>query len=186
MLPLPGSYTLALTANDGQLSTTSFVQITVLLNHAPVVKVAPDQNIFSSGDSDGNRHRDSHRRWPASGQHTHGKLGPGPVPAGHDCESQPDCDQVQLPGPGFYEFEISATDGVLTSHATQSITVFNGPPPAVPVVSIASLAEEDDLHKPVPVIGSVSGGKWTLDYRLNNDDGAATTPLSPWLLGPRR
>ncbi|HWZ43992.1 MAG TPA: hypothetical protein VNW97_10970, partial [Candidatus Saccharimonadales bacterium] len=36
----------------------------------------------------------------------------------------------------------------------------------------------DDLHKPTPVIGSVSGGSWTLAYSLNNDEGAAATPFT--------
>jgi RHS repeat-associated protein len=173
-LPLPGSYTLALTANDGQLSTTAFVQITVLLNHAPVVKVAPDQNIVSSGPVtttiSGTASDDG---LPVGSTLTVG-WAQGQFQQAAIVNPSQLTTQVQLPGPGFYEFTLSASDGVLSSNATQSITVVSVPP-AVPAVSITSPAEEDEIHKPVPVIGSASGGKWTLDYRLNNDDGAATT-----------
>src|SRR5262249_29452425 len=47
-----------------------------------------------------------------------------------------------------------------------------------PVVSITSPADQADVHKPTPVIGNVSNGNWVLDYRLNNDEGGATTPFT--------
>jgi hypothetical protein len=81
---------------------------------------------------------------------------------------------VQLFGAGIYIFLITASDGAGTAVHDVVVNVITAPSAVPPVVSIASPADQADIHKPVPVTGSVSGGNWTLAYRLNTDEGSAT------------
>jgi RHS repeat-associated protein len=174
-LPLPGVYLLALTANDSQLSTTSFVQITVLVNQAPTAVAPANQTIVSAGpvtltlsataSDDGlplGNPLTVHWRTPQAAT----------IVTPNQATTQ-----VQIPGPGTYIFVFDVSDGVFTSEVATTITVSATPPPLPPLVSIASPADADDIHKPALVIGNVSGGSWTLAYRLNTDDGSATTPF---------
>ncbi len=183
----PGGYTLALTASDGQLSTTAYTQVTVLLNQAPVVTVGPNQNIVSAGPvtatlsgtvKDDGLPVGSTVTFSWRGGRADGIVSPQPVIVTPGQLTT----QVQLPGPGTYNFSLAASDGVLTSHGDLTIQVFDVPP-SPPLASITSPAEEDEIHKPAPIIGSATGGKWTLDYRLNTDDGAATTAFTTFATG---
>lgn len=186
---IAGQYVLALTASDTQRSTTAYVPITVLHNNFPVIVPEADQTVVIGADGTATATlaaQITDDGLPLGSTLTHTWVTTSSRPAGVPVPviAAPSAatTAVQLFGAGTYIFIINATDGVGTTVHDVVVNVIT-PPPAPPVVSIASPADQTDIHKPVPIIGSVSGGSWTLAYRLNTDEGAATTPFTTLATG---
>jgi RHS repeat-associated protein len=182
----PGQYVLALTASDGQLSSTAYLPVRVLQNQRPVVNGGAAQTIVGSGGvvvtlsavvtDDG---------LPLGGALTYQWfLARGAGNVSITSPNQP-VTQVSVSNPGQYIFGLTVSDGLESSSGSTTITVVTSPPvvPPPPTVSIVSPADQAEITKPVPVTGSVSGGNWTLSYRLNTDQGAATTPFTTLATG---
>ena len=181
---VPGVYQLALTVNDSQLSTSSLVPITVYRELAPVI-ISPS-NITVTAAPNGTATATITAQVSDDGlplgstvalQWSGNFVGGGPLPviaSPHAASTQ-----VNFPQLGGYSVVLTASDGLLTTTRGTVVNVVANPTVSPPAVSISSPQDQTDIHKPSPVIGSVSGGSWTLGYRLNNDEGAASTPFIP-------
>ena len=119
-----GTYVLRLTANDGALSSTDDVTVTVQgpANQAPVVDAGPDQTVTLPAHRPG-RHR--HRRRPARAGRsvTTGWTkvsGPGTVTFGDPAAVDT---TASFSGAGTYVLRLSANDGALSSADDITVTV---------------------------------------------------------------
>ena len=77
----------------------------------------------------------------------------------------------------MYVLQLLASDTQLQATSQVTVTVNPGvaPPPPPPVVSIAGLADGQEITKPTPIVGSVSTGSWKLEYSLLDGSGNPTT-----------
>ncbi|HAF12398.1 MAG TPA: hypothetical protein DCK99_01610, partial [Blastocatellia bacterium] len=164
----PGTYLLRLSANDGELSTSDDVLVSVLAeNYPPTIDAGPDQTTLLSqlvplngGVSDDGL--------PLAGSLTTSWTvvsGPDPVTF---ANANVRVTSAQFSSPGMYVLRLSATDGQLSASDEVNITVRENVAP--PAVKITSPADGDSVTQPTAVAGSVSDGVWELEYSLASDD----------------
>jgi RHS repeat-associated protein len=164
-----GTYVLRLTADDGELQASGEVRITITpMNQPPEVSAGEDKILLLPQNrvTLNGRVRDDGR--PVGGALTvvWRKLsGPGPV-----AFASPNAavTEVTFAEAGVYRLRLSASDTELESSATVTVKVIPSGP--VPTVAITSPADGAEVKAPTEVIGSVSGGAWQLDYRLDGDE----------------
>jgi hypothetical protein len=125
-----GVYVLRLTANDGALSATD--DVTITLNQAPVVDAGPDQALSWPDDStivDGTVTDDGLPDPPASVTTTWSKVsGPGDVTFDDTSALST---TVSFSGLGSYVLRLTADDGELTSSDDMTVTVATNLPPVI-------------------------------------------------------
>jgi hypothetical protein len=127
---VPGSYTLLLTARDGEKSSQSDVNITVLpaANQPPVVNAGPDQTITLPGGAslDGTVSDDGLPNPPASLTTTWSKLsGPGTVSFANASATDT---TVFFSAPGDYVLRLTTNDGAAAVSDDINVTVNPAPP----------------------------------------------------------
>ena len=171
-----GTYFLALTASDSELTSSAVVKIvvTAAVNLAPVVNAGADQAITlpintvtlnGSATDDGLPVGSKLRfAWNAVS---------GPAGVTFSNPTAP-VTQATFTIAGTYVLQLAVTDTQLTGTATVKIIVNQIPPPP-PVVSFTGLADGAEITKPTPIIGSVSSGSWKLEYSLLDGAGNPTT-----------
>ena len=125
---LGGTYVLTLTANDGELTGSDTVTVTVTpaRNLAPTVNAGPDQSLTlptATASLAGTRHRRRPARRTVTTQWTK-VSGPGTVTFGNAAASLDDRD---LLAPGPYVLQLTANDGAVSSSDTITITVDSKP-----------------------------------------------------------
>ncbi|HEX3130445.1 MAG TPA: Ig-like domain-containing protein, partial [Thermoanaerobaculia bacterium] len=176
-----GTYTLRLSAYDGQYTSTDDVVVTVTpANKAPVVNAGPDQAITrplfatmaGTVTDDG---------IPAGAviTTTWSKVsGPGTVAFSNAGSLTT---QVSFSASGIYTLRLTANDTQLTASDDVAITVNDPPPP--PTVSIAAPLDGATLTAPASITGSVSGGDWKLEHALRTDDSDAALSWTTFATG---
>jgi len=175
---LAGVYLLRFTADDGEYRASDEVTVTVepapVLNDAPVVDAGPDQALTlpAAATLGGRVTDDGVPEGGALTQRWSVVSGPGPVAFADRARAATTAAFVD---PGTYVLRLSASDSQLTS--SDDVTVAAGAPAgAQPTVSLATPADGAEVTTFADVVGSVSGGVWKLEYRL---DGAAAA-AAPW------
>jgi RHS repeat-associated protein/uncharacterized repeat protein (TIGR01451 family) len=178
--PVAGVYVIKLVASDGQLSSSAQITITVTTaggNQPPSVSAGPNQTIqlplntvALRGDA-----RDDGLPAGSTLSVTWSALsGPAPV-----TFSNPNSlvTQATFGAAGVYVLQLLASDTQLQATSQVTVTVNPGvaPPPPPPVVSIAGLADGQEITAPTPIVGSVSTGSWKLEYSLLDGNGNPTT-----------
>jgi RHS repeat-associated protein len=184
----PGTYVLQFEATDGL--TTSAATITVdaiVVNQAPVVTMPPTltlsgpttTTITASATDDGYPTGATLTgTWTSLGGPAAVTFAPatvtGPEPGPLNATTQ-----VTFPYPGTYALQLDVGDGQLDGVATTNVTV--GAPVAAlpgtaPTVSIGGVTDDQEVTKPVAILGTVSDGAWVLEMRLGGRDDVNT----PW------
>ncbi len=137
-----GVYELTLTADDGALTSTDTVTITVTtapVNTAPVVDAGPDQSIELPADAVlAGSASDDGLPLPPSLTTTWSQTG-GPVGAATFNDENATDTAVSFTTNGVYELTLTADDGALTSTDTVTITVTTAPVNTAPVVDAAQI-----------------------------------------------
>ncbi|HEX7183230.1 MAG TPA: RHS repeat-associated core domain-containing protein [Thermoanaerobaculia bacterium] len=175
---LPGTYVLRLTADDLEYRTSDDVTITVepapVLNDAPVVEAGPNQTLTlpAAATLNGSVTDDGFPEGGALTSQWSVVSGPGPVTFADRTQTATTATFVD---PGTYVLRLSASDSQLTSSDDVTVTA-SAPAGAKPTVSLTSPADGAEVTTFTDVTGSVSGGIWKLEYRLDGD--AAST--APW------
>src|SRR5579864_5405775 len=171
-----GTYFLALTASDSALTSSDIVRIvvTAAVNLAPSVSAGPDQTItfpVSSVTLNGSASDDG---LPLGATLTYAwseLSGPAPVTFSNPAAA---ATQAGFTVPGTYVLQLAVSDSALTGTASARIIV-NPEPTPPPVLSFTGLTDGQEITKPTPIIGSVSGGSWKLEYSLLDGSGNPTT-----------
>ncbi|MCZ6799289.1 MAG: FG-GAP-like repeat-containing protein, partial [Nitrospirae bacterium] len=158
---LPGTYVLRLTADDGALTTSAEVTITVNpappINQAPSVDAGPDQTVlFASGaDLDGTVSDDGLPNPPGALTTTWSQES-GPVPVTFGGANNVDTN-VSLSAPGVYELRLSANDSDLT--ASDTVTIISTFTPATGFTAYNDLAwGTGQLTTNITTFSSPNGG----------------------------
>jgi RHS repeat-associated protein len=174
--PGAGTYILLLTASDGQLSSSSDVQITVNpanTNTPPTVSAGPPQSINLPQTSVTLNGAVTYNG-PANGTRTIAWSVVSAPSGGTVTFSAPNAavTQATFSVVGSYVLQLTATDSSLTSTASTSVTLGPalGPPPTVSI----SLPDGIQITQPTVITGSVSNGGYKLEYALLDD--AVSTP----------
>jgi RHS repeat-associated protein/uncharacterized repeat protein (TIGR01451 family) len=180
VFPVAGVYTIKLTASDGQLSSSTTINITVTTaggNQPPSANAGPNQSIQLPVNTVALRGvaRDDGLPVGSTLSVTWSAFsGPAPV-----TFSDPNSlvTQATFGAAGVYVLQLLASDSLLqaTSQVTVTVNSSAAPPPPPPVVSVAGLTDGQEITKPTPVIGSVSTGAWKLEYSLLDGSGNPTT-----------
>jgi RHS repeat-associated protein len=167
-----GTYYFQLSANDGQLTSSSATSLTInAAEKPPLVSAGPNQVVQLPANA-----------VTLSGSVTPGFTGQnitvtwtelyGPAAAVISSPNQLTT-LVTFTGVGefvgSYQFQLTATDGVLTSTANVGVTV--NPASAPPVAQILTPADGTEITKPVVVTGNVSPVNWFVEYSPNTADG---------------
>jgi RHS repeat-associated protein len=178
--PTAGVYVIKLTASDGQLSSSASISITVTTpggNQPPTVNAGPSQTI----------------RLPQTTVTLNGFAADDGLPTGSVLSiawsqiSGPAAVSFTTPNAavtqatftvaGTYVLQLRASDTQLsaTSQVTIIVQAAIVQPPPPPVVSVAGLADGQEITAPTPIIGSVTTGTWKLEYSLLDGNGNPTT-----------
>jgi YD repeat-containing protein len=171
-----GTYFLALTASDSELTSSDVVKIvvTAAVNLAPVVNAGADQTItfpVNTVTLNGSA-TDDGLPLGATLSFTWSELsGPAPVNFSNPTAA---VTQAGFTVPGIYVLQLAVSDSALTGAATAKIIV-NPEPVPPPVVSFTGFADGSEITKPTAIIGSVSSGSWKLEYSLLDGAGNPTT-----------
>jgi RHS repeat-associated protein len=186
-----GTYVLRLTASDSELSGSSEITITVNgPNQPPTVNAGPDQTAIVGAPA--SLHGEVSDDGLPTGvplQATWSKMsGPGSVAFSNPHQA---ATAATFSAEGTYELRLTASDSELTSSDDVLVTVEAAPP--APVVSINNPADGSRITTLTNFVGTVSGGLWRLEYRLNSGSatqgqgwtmiGAGNTPVTNGLLG---
>ena len=143
---LAGAYVLRLSANDGALSASDDVNVSVSPgNAAPVVNAGPDQSVeIAQGASlDGTVTDDGLPAPPALTTQWSKVSGPGTVGFGNANAVDTTATFSAL---GSYVLRLSANDGALSSNDTLTITVVpNNAPPVVNAGPNLTVPKDDDI-----------------------------------------
>jgi hypothetical protein len=182
---LPGVYVLALSANDGDVSTDDLIQITV--NRAPAVEAGAAQTISSGSPASLNGTvTDDGFPAPATLTATWSKVnGPGTVTFGNQNAVDT---TATFSLAGSYTLRLSVTDGHLTTSDTVVINVSDGTTNLPPTVSAGTdltvtlssratlngIVNDDGLPAPATITAtwSMDSGPGTVTFANAN---AATT-----------
>jgi RHS repeat-associated protein/uncharacterized repeat protein (TIGR01451 family) len=171
-----GTYFLALTASDSELTSSAVIKIvvTAAVNLAPVVNAGADQTItlpVNTVTLNGSATDDGLPVGIAL-RFAWNKIS-GPAGVTFSNPTAP-VTEATFTVAGTYVLQLAVTDTQLTGTATAKIIVNQIPPPP-PVVSFTGLADGAEITKPTPIIGSVSSGSWKLEYSLLDGAGNPTT-----------
>ncbi|KPK53598.1 MAG: hypothetical protein AMS22_07185 [Thiotrichales bacterium SG8_50] len=152
-----GVYTLRLTANDGALSSSDDVVITVNpappVNQAPVVNAGPDQTITLPGNAtlDGTVTDDGLPTPPALTTTWSQVSGPGTVTFGNPNAVDT---TASFSAAGSYTLRLTANDGALSSSDDVVVTVEPAPPVnTAPVATDNTYTTNEDTPLTVPAPG---------------------------------
>jgi hypothetical protein len=169
-----GSYVLRLTANDGALSTSDDIAITVnaaAVNKPPVVNAGPDLTITlpATASLNGSASDDGLPNPPGFITLTWTKVsGPGTVTFGNSTAA---VTTATFSAAGTYVVQLTANDGALSTSDTAQITVNAAPVNKAPVVNAGP-----DLTITLPATASLNGT--VTDDGLPNPPGAVTVTWS--------
>ncbi len=190
-----GVYELTLTADDGALTSTDTVTITVTtapVNTAPVVDAGPDQSIELPADAVlAGSASDDGLPLPPSLTTTWSQTG-GPVGAATFNDENATDTAVSFTTNGVYELTLTADDGALTSTDTVTITVTTAPVNTAPVVDagpdqsielpadavLAGSASDDGLPLPPSLTTTWSQTGGPVGAATFNDENATDTAVS--------
>jgi RHS repeat-associated protein/uncharacterized repeat protein (TIGR01451 family) len=178
--PSDGTYVLRFTADDGEFRTSDELSVTVQpapqMNQRPSVQAGADQTVtlpstiaLSGAVTDDGL--------PSGGALTSRWTqvsGPGPVTFADPGRSATTATFVE---PGTYVLRLTADDSQL--RASDEVTVLaQAPAGPRPAVAIASPRDGAEITTLTDVVGSVSGGVWKLEHRLDADDSSP----NPWVV----
>lgn len=178
--PAEGTYILRFTADDGEFRTSDELSVIVQpapqVNHPPSVDAGAGLTVtlpatvpLSGTVSDDGL--------PAGGALTSRWArvsGPGPVAF---ADPGRPATTATLVDPGTYVLRLSANDTQLA--ASDDVTVVaQAPAGPLPTVAISSPADGAVITTLTDIVGSVSGGVWKLEHRLDADEGS----LNPWVV----
>jgi len=164
-LSATGSYLFQLSVSDSALTTTATTTVTLQEppNQAPVVTVPSNFSV----------------QLPSGAVALNGTATDDGLPLGSALRvtwsSSPSTvsfananaavTSATFPAAGTYTLTLSATDSSLTANRNVTVTVLAAPAP--PTVSL-NLSDATEITQPTAIIGSVSGGNWTVKYALYN------------------
>ena len=161
--PGPAVYTLTLTASDSELTAAAQTVVTVISDNVrPTITMAAPQTIALPARSVNLSATVSDDGKPAGGTSwTRWSSVSGP-PA---SIANPRAMQTvaTLSDPGIYVFQLTASDGELTSTQTLQVTLA-APSGALPVVALSSPDDGAAITAPTTIQGAVDSGAWTLEY----------------------
>lgn len=163
----PGVYVLRLTGSDGSLTESDDVKVIVNgMNKAPEVNAGVDQAVTLPNDAalSGTATDDG---LPADSSLTVSWTmvsGPGTVTFTNPAAA---ATTATFSTDGTYVLRLTAIDSELTS--TDEVTVTVNPEQPKPTVVITSPGDGSELTTRTPVVGTVSGGQWRLEYRPGGD-----------------
>lgn len=168
--PVVGTYVVALTASDGQLTTTVPITVTVPERPlAPSVTLNPtSQTVFLPSQASISASVTSNAG-PVTFQW---KFYSGPGTVTFSNPTQPST-LVSFTVAGTYQIQLLSTNSAGTTSSVAQVTVVqpSGPPPAASIATI----DGSDITKPTAIVGTVSG-TWKLESsRLSNDP--SVTPV---------
>jgi len=168
---LSGTYTLRLTATDGELAYSDEVVIHVQpdLNQSPVVDAGTDQVVmFAEGEPivsawlDGSVSDDG---LPSSWLLSQWSLVDGPSPVVFKYRNG--AYLASFGAPGVYTLRLTGDDGALSATDEVTVTVLAYVP--LPALEITSPTNTQQVMAPSAILGSVSSpviASWELQYRL--------------------
>jgi len=168
--PTTGAYRLALTANDGQRSTTAEINVSVVAyNQAPTVDLGPDLQgtteapviLTYTVSDDGLPTGRLLTNWTADG--------PVQIDGGNGQAI------LTFPGPGSWNLTLTVSDGVLTGQDTVRVTILPSPNEP-PDVELLTPFDDTVLTAPFEVVGRAQSPileSWALQLRDKS-------PNAPW------
>jgi RHS repeat-associated protein len=160
-----GKYVLRLTASDSALSRTDDLNVTV--NRAPAVDAGADQSIHlpNAAALRGTVTDDALPAGKAIVVTWSKVSGPGAVSFSQPAAATTNATFTEA---GTYVLRLTANDSLLQDSDELAITV-NPPLPPPPSVAIGSPADGAEVTSRTGVTGSVSHGRWRLEYSLGPD-----------------
>jgi RHS repeat-associated protein len=163
--PVAGVYGIQLTANDGQLSSSASINITVTNpggNQPPTVNAGPNQSIVLPNNSVTLNGYAGDDGLPSNTVSVSWSEVSGPGAANFSNATQA-VTQATFPVAGTYVLQLSASDSKLTSTSQATIVVSTqpGPPPGV---SLDLSIDGTEVKQATAISGTVSGGTWVLQY----------------------
>jgi PKD repeat protein len=173
-LPAVGSYVFQLTASDGELSTSATVSVTLNPQHpanqAPVVNAGATQSITLPANSvtlNGSVQDDGQP--PGATLLTTWSQVSGPGTVTFSAPNQAVTDAT-FSAAGVYALQLSAFDSEFTVTSTVTIRVNQAGGGSGVTVHLDSLADGAVITSPTPIVATISGGAWTLEYSLDADE----------------
>jgi RHS repeat-associated protein len=160
-----GKYVLRLTASDSALSRTDDLNVTV--NRSPAVDAGADQSIHlpNAATLRGMVTDDALPAGKAIVVTWSKVSGPGAVGFSQPAAATTNATFTEA---GTYVLRLTANDSLLQDSDELAVTV-NPPLPPPPSVAISSPADGAEVTSRASVTGSVSHGRWKLEYSLGPD-----------------
>jgi len=167
-MTVPGPYVFALSASDGQYTSTAYTIVTAV--GPPVVNAGQDQSALVNTQVALNGSITLNGQPAGSSVSATWTVisGPGPNFASNVTFSNAHSPvtQATFSQPGTYVLQLGVDNTAIASTATIYVT---STPPTAPTVALLTPSDGSEITKPTFVTGSISDGNWTLEYALQDE-----------------